>query len=166
MPSKEHDDSSIISLRLPDGLLARLDRYLDWMESRQGEKSSRNHALRHALTQWLDAQEAHAGLTHPDVLRRHFQTAYTNLRQGQDAVAIHQLRRQRNWPVERFDAVVEQLRAAFHVVLHVAEASGLTAEEQRDSYSVHGQVYGHLTWHPARAHPGVITVGGETGGRP
>ena len=45
MPSKEHDDSSIISLRLPDGLLARLDRYLDWMESRQGEKSSRNHAL-------------------------------------------------------------------------------------------------------------------------
>ena len=88
MPSKEHDDSSIISLRLPDGLLARLDRYLDWMESRQGEKSSRNHALRHALTQWLDAQEAHAGLTHPDVLRRHFQTAYTNLRQGQDAVRL------------------------------------------------------------------------------
>lgn len=147
MPSKEHDDSSIISLRLPDGLLARLDRYLDWMEARQGEKSSRNHAMRHALTQWLDAQEAHAGLTHPDVLRRHFQAAYTSWRQGQDAVAIHRLRRQLNWPVERFDAVVEQLRAASHVVLYVADASDLSEEERRDSYTVNGQVYVHVSWH-------------------
>lgn len=147
MPSKEHDDSSIISLRLPDRLLARLDRYLDWRETRQSEKSSRNHAMRHALTQWLDAQEAHAGLTHPDVLRRHFQAAYTSLRQGQDPVAIHRLRHHLNWPVERFDALVEQLRAASHVLLHVGDASGLSEEERRDSYTVNGQVYVHLAWH-------------------
>ena len=28
MPSKEHDTSSVVSLRLPDALLERLDRYL------------------------------------------------------------------------------------------------------------------------------------------
>ena len=32
MPSKEHEGSSIVSLRLSDDLLERLDRYLDWME--------------------------------------------------------------------------------------------------------------------------------------
>jgi hypothetical protein len=52
------------------------------------------------------------------------------------------------------------------VILHVADVSGLTTEEQRDSYSVNGQVYGHLTWHPAQAQPDVTTGGGETGGRP
>lgn len=147
MPSKEHDHSSIVSLRLPDGLLARLDRYLDWRETRQGEKSSRNHAMRHALTQWLDAQEAHAGLTHPDVLRRHFQAAYISLHQGQGMVAIHRLRRQLTWPVERFDALVEQLRASSHVLLHVGDISGLSEDERRDSYTVNGQVYVHLSWH-------------------
>jgi metal-responsive CopG/Arc/MetJ family transcriptional regulator len=48
MPSKEHDGSSVVSLRLPDALLEHLDRYLDWMESDRGEKSSRNHAIRQA----------------------------------------------------------------------------------------------------------------------
>jgi hypothetical protein len=146
MPSKEHDHSSIVSLRLPDGLLARLERYLDWMETRQGDKSSRNQAMRQALTQWLDAQEAHAGLTHPAILRRHFHAAYTSLRQGQATVAIHRLRHLLNWPVDRFDALVEHLRATSHVVLHVGDASGLSEDERRDSYTVHGQMYLHLSW--------------------
>jgi hypothetical protein len=146
MPSKEHDYSSIVSLRLPDGLLERLDRSLDWRETRQGEPSSRNQALRQALTQWLDAQEALAGLTHPDVLRRHFHAAYTSLRQGQDTVAIYRLRHRLNWPVDRFDALLEQLRAASHVVLHVGDASRFSEDERCDSYTVNGQVYLHLSW--------------------
>ncbi len=146
MPSKEHDSSHIVSLRLPDGLLARLDRYLDWRETLRGEKSSRNQAMRQALTQWLEAQEAHEGLTHPDVLRRHFHAAYTSLRQGHDAVALHRLRHLLNWPADRFDAMVEHLRAASHVALHVGDASGLSEDERRDSYTVNGQVYLRLSW--------------------
>ena len=76
MPSKEHDTSSVVSLRLSDALLERLDRYLDWMESHRAEKLSRNHVIRQALTQWLDTQEEQGGMTHPDVLRRHFHAAF------------------------------------------------------------------------------------------
>jgi hypothetical protein len=146
MPSKEHDSSSVVSLRLPDGLLARLDRYLDWMETLRGEKASRNQAMRQALTQWLDAQEERGGLTHPAVLRRHFRAAYTSLRHGQDPVAIHRLRHLLNWPADRFDALVEHLRAESHVTLHVGDASSLSEEERRDSYMVNGQVYLRLAW--------------------
>lgn len=146
MPSKEHDGSSVVSLRLPDGLLERLDRYLDWMETLRGEKSSRNHAMRQALTQWLEAQEAQGGLTHPDVLRRHCHAAYTSLRHGQAEVAIHRLRHLLNWPADRFDAMVEQLRAESQVALHVGDASGLSDAERRDSYAVNGQLYLNLSW--------------------
>ena len=69
MPSKEHEGSSIVSLRLSDDLLERLDRYLDWMETARREKASRNHAIRAALSLWLDQQEQQAGmavLTKPD----------------------------------------------------------------------------------------------------
>jgi hypothetical protein len=146
MPSKEHDGSSVVSLRLPDVLLARLDRYLDWMETLRGEKSSRNHAMRQALTQWLEAQEAQGGLLHPTVLRRHFHAAYTSLRYGQNEVAIHRLRHLLNWPADRFDTMVEQLRAESQVALHVGDVSSLSEEERRDSYAVNGQVYLRLSW--------------------
>src|SRR4029434_8806048 len=66
MPSKEHEGSSIVSLRLSDDLLERLDRYLDWMETARREKSSRNHAIREALTLWLDQQEQHARIDPPE----------------------------------------------------------------------------------------------------
>ena len=93
MPSQEHDHSSVVSLRLPDALLERLHRYLDWMESRRGETLSRNQVIRLALTQWLDTEEEQGGMTHPDVLRERFHNAYTSLRSGQDPVEIHRLRR-------------------------------------------------------------------------
>lgn len=92
MPSQEHGGSRVVSLRLFDSLLDRLDRYLDWMEVHQHEKGSRNHAIRLALTQWLEDQEAQGGMTHPDMLRRRFHAAYTSLRSGQDRVDIHRLR--------------------------------------------------------------------------
>jgi Arc/MetJ-type ribon-helix-helix transcriptional regulator len=146
MPSKEHDTSSIVSLRLSDALLERLDRYLDWMVVHRGETSSRNHAIRQALTQWLEAQEEQGGMTHPDVLRRHFHAAYTSLRSGRDEVEIHRLRHLLGWPDARFDAMVEQLRAESQVALHVGNASDLSDEEQRHNYVVNGQVYLYLCW--------------------
>ena len=146
MPSKEHDGSSVVSLRLPDTLLERLDRSCDWMERHRGEKSSRHHAMRQALTQWLDSQEEQGGMTHPDVLRQRFRDTYTSLRSGQERVCIHRLRRLLNWPTDRFDALVEQLRADSQVALHVGEPSGLSEEEKRHSYEVNGQLYLSLSW--------------------
>lgn len=146
MPSKEHGGSSVVSLRLPDRLLERLDRYCDWMERHRGEPSSRNHAMRQALMEWLDRQEEQGGMTHPDVLRQHFHAAYTSLRSGQDAVDIPRLRHLLNWPSERFDAVLEQLRAACQVVLHVGEPTDLSDAQRRHSYAVNGQLYLRLAW--------------------
>jgi hypothetical protein len=146
VPSKEHDTSSIVSLRLSDALLERLDRYLDWIASHRAENASRNHAIRQALTQWLDTQEKQGGMTHPDVLRRHFHAAYTSLRSGRDEVEIHRLRRLLGWPCDRFDAVVEQLRAEFQVTLHVGDDSRLSDEEKQHSYEINGQLYLHLCW--------------------
>lgn len=146
MPSKEQDVSSVVSLRLSDTLLDRLDRYLDWMETRRGEKSSRNRIMRQALTQWLDSQEEQGGMTHPDVLTEHFHNAYTSLRSGQERVEIHRLRRLLNWPTDRFDALVEQLRADSQVALHVDDPSSLSEQEKRHSYDVNGQLYLSLSW--------------------
>ncbi len=146
MPSKEQSDSSIVSLRLPDPLLDRLDRYLDWMEHDKREKLSRNHALRQALTQWLDDQEEQAGMTQPDRLRRHFRAVYNSLRSGQDEVPMHRLRQTLNWPVDRFDAVVEQFRAESQVTLYVGDSSRLSDDERRHSYEVNGQLYLTLSW--------------------
>jgi hypothetical protein len=146
MPSKEHNTSSVVSLRLSDALLERLDRYLDWMEVHRAEKLSRNHAIRQALTQWLETQEEQGGMTHPEVLQRHFHAAYTSLRSGRDEVEIHRLRYLLGWPCDRFDAMVEQLRAESQVILHVGDAIDLNDEAQRQSYKVNGQLYCYLSW--------------------
>ena len=139
MPSKEHGGSSVVSLRMSDSLLDGLDRYLDWMDVHQHVKLSRNHAIRLALTQWPNDQEAQGGMTHPDVLRQRFHAAYTSLRSGQDRVDIHRLRRLLNWTTNRFDALLEHLRAESHVVLHIGDASGLNDKERQHSYDVNGQ---------------------------
>ena len=146
MPSKEHHTSSVVSLRLSDALLERLDRYLDWMEVHRAEKSSRNHTIRQALTQWLETQEEQGGMTHPDVLRRRFHAAYTSLRSGRDEVEIHRLRHLLGWPCDRFDAMVEQLRAESQVALHIGDPRDLSDEAQRQSYNVNGQLYLFLSW--------------------
>ncbi|HXQ34485.1 MAG TPA: hypothetical protein VN843_10770, partial [Anaerolineales bacterium] len=59
---------------------------------------------------------------------------------------IHRLRHLLNWPSERFDAVLEQLRAEFQVALHVGEPSDLSDEQRRHSYEVNGQLYLRLAW--------------------
>jgi hypothetical protein len=45
MPDRKPDDSQIISVRLPRGLIQRLDRYLGWNELYGKAKSSRNAAI-------------------------------------------------------------------------------------------------------------------------
>ena len=63
-----------------------------------------------------------------------------------DEVEIHRLRRLLGWPCDRFDAMVEQLRAESQVALHLGDASDLSDEEQRQIYEVNGQLYFCLSW--------------------
>jgi len=53
MPRKEQGSSQVVSVRLPDELIRRLDRYLDWSDHGRRVKSSRNAAVREALRTWL-----------------------------------------------------------------------------------------------------------------
>ena len=61
MPDSTPDDAQIVSVRLPRDLIQRLDRYLDWQHLHRKAKSSRNAAIRQALSSWLDEQEQRAG---------------------------------------------------------------------------------------------------------
>ena len=111
MPHKEPDDSRIVSVRLPNPLVQRLDRLLDWHTTHRRRPTTRNAAMRNALRDWLNQQEQLTGLLDPQVLRQQFQAAYDSLRPPPDGVPIHRLRRLLRWPRERFDAVLEALRA-------------------------------------------------------
>jgi predicted DNA-binding protein len=62
MPPKAQDDSRIVSVRLPDELIQRLDRSLDWRPTSRRITSTRNATIREALSAWLDGQEQLAGL--------------------------------------------------------------------------------------------------------
>ncbi len=79
MPDRKPDDSQIVSVRLPRDLIQRLDRYLDWNKLYGKAKSSRNAAIRRALSSWLDDQEQLAGLLEPQAQRQQFQSAYHSL---------------------------------------------------------------------------------------
>ena len=146
MPSKEPDDSRIVSVRLPDDLIQRLDRSLDWSATHRRLPSTRNAAMREALSAWLDQQEQIAGLLEPHALRQQFQAAYYSLRPPPDGVPIHRLRRLLRWPRERFDAVLEALRAEHHVDLEALTEHALDAPATQDGYHVHGQCSVRLTW--------------------
>jgi len=102
--------------------------------------------MRDALRGWLDQQEQLAGLLDPQVLRQQFQAAYDSLRPPPDGVPIHRLRRLLQWPRERFDAVLEALRAAQAVDLEVLTEQAVDDHVTHDSYHVHGQCYGRLRW--------------------
>jgi hypothetical protein len=142
------DTWQIISVRLPHVLLQRLDRYLDWSESHRRRKSSRNAAVREALGQWLEVQEQRAGFGEPQMQRQQFYTAYQSLTTGQDWVAIPQLRQRLPWPPERFDAIVEALRAEAQIELARAEAGDRSAPALHEGYQVYGQLYSRLRWRP------------------
>jgi len=149
MPSEEREDSQIVSVRLPAELLERLDRYLDWRDTAHRRKSTRNAAIRQALSAWLDDQEQQAGLVESHTLQRQVQDLYTRMSPRRDWVLIHQLRQQLHWPRERFDRVVETLRAHQQVDLDSHAPGAMTAQALHDSYHVHGQLYLRLKWRDA-----------------
>jgi len=146
MPPKTQDNAQIVSVRLPDELIQRLDRSLDWSATSRRITSTRNATIREALSTWLDGQEQLAGLLEPHTLRRQFQAAYNSLRPHHDGVSIHRLRQLLRWPRERFDALLEELRADHHVDLDVIKESEMGAQAIEDSYHVHGQLYVRLRW--------------------
>src|SRR5215475_13888417 len=96
--------------------------------------------MRNALRDWLAQQERLAGLLDPQALRQQFQAAYDSVRPPPDGVPIPQ------WPRERFDAVLEALRAVQAVDL--AALTELTGDDPatQDNYHVHGQCYDRLRW--------------------
>ncbi len=146
MPSKEREDARIVSVRLPTPLVQRLDRVLDWQTTHRRRPATRNAALREALRSWLDEQEQLAGLLEPQALQQQFQAAYHSLRPSPDGVPIYRLRRLLQWPRERFDAVLEALRAGQAVDLETLTEPALDVQATQDSYHVHGQCYGRLRW--------------------
>jgi hypothetical protein len=146
MPHKEPEDSRVVSVRLPNTLVQRLDRLLDWQTTHRRRPATRNAAMRDALRGWLDQQEQLAGLLDPQVLRQQCQAAYDSLRPPLDGVPIHRLRRLLQWPRERFDAVLEALRAAQAVDLEALTEQAVDDQVTHDSYHVHGQCYGRLRW--------------------
>jgi len=146
MPRPTQDTARVVSVRLPDDLLQRLDRVLDWGASARRCPPTRNAAIREALRTWLDDYEQRAGLVAPHTLHQQFQAAYRSLHPHQAGVPIHQLRRLLPWPRERFDAVLEALRAAHQVDLEVGTAHELSPHALADSYQVHGQLYSRVRW--------------------
>ena len=146
MPHPASEDSRVVSVRLPTPLVQRLDRLLDWHTTHRRQPTTRNAALREALGAWLDRQEQVAGLLDSYVLRQQFQAAYDSLRPPPDGVPIHRLRRLLQWPRERFDAVLEALRAERSVDLEALPEPAFDAQATHDSYHVHGQCYGRLRW--------------------
>ena len=146
MPNRAPNDSRIVSVRLPDDLIQRLDRYLDWCATSRRRNATRNAAIREALRAWLDDHEQRAGLVEPHTLQRQFQAAYQRLHLHHDGVPIHRLRQLLQWPRERFDAVLEALRAAQQVDLEAGTASELGPQALADSYQVHGQLYSRVRW--------------------
>jgi hypothetical protein len=146
MPNSKSDDAQIVSVRLPRTLIQRLDRYLDWWNLHRQAKASRNAAIRQALDSWLDAQEQRAGFLEPQLQRQKFQSAYHSLSKRYEWVAIHHLRQLMPWSRERFDAMVETLRADHHVELERAEPGEMRENAIETCYEVHGQLSHRLRW--------------------
>jgi hypothetical protein len=128
--------------------LQRLDRLLDWHTTHRQRPTTRNAALRAALGDWLDQQEQLAGLLDSQVLRQQFHAAYTSLRPSATGVPIYRLRRVLQWPRERFDTVLETLRAAQVIEVEARTEPVGNDPATHDSYQVHGQYYDRLRWRP------------------
>jgi|SRR5688500_16801259 Arc/MetJ-type ribon-helix-helix transcriptional regulator len=148
MPDRKPDDSQIVSVRLPRELIQRLDRYLDWQNLSRQSKSSRNAAIRQALSSWLDDQEQLAGFLDPQAQRQQFQWAYHSLSKRHEWVAIHNQLRLIPWSRERFNAMVEALRAESQVELERAEPGEISDNAIQACHEVHGQLYRRLRWRP------------------
>jgi hypothetical protein len=175
MPSKEQERSSLLSSRLPDELIQRLDRSLAWWETSRRVKASRHAVLREALSPWREAHAHEAGLVHAPTLRHPFWNAVHRLAQGPHAVRIHRLRQTLPWPRERCDAMVEARRAEPPIVREEARPGAMSARDIHDSSHGHGRLSLTLHWRdggrPAPTSPAVparraAPTAGAPGGRP
>lgn len=54
---KGDEPTCVLAVRMPIALREELDRYLDALETRIGLKASRNAIIRHALRQFLEAEQ-------------------------------------------------------------------------------------------------------------
>ena len=54
---KGDEPTCVLAVRVPIALREELDRYLDALETRIGLKASRNAIIRHALRQFLEAEQ-------------------------------------------------------------------------------------------------------------
>lgn len=61
---KGDEPTCVLAVRMPIALREELDRYLDALETRIGLKASRNTIIRHALRQFLEAEQ-HQGQPRP-----------------------------------------------------------------------------------------------------
>ena len=61
---KGDEPTCVLAVRMPIALREELDRYLDALETRIGLKASRNEIIRHALRQFLEAEQ-HQGQPRP-----------------------------------------------------------------------------------------------------
>ncbi len=83
----------------------------------------------------------------PPEERKAFHKAYEAVGSGRRFVRIHLIREHLQWPRERFDRVLAELRRNFEVQLHGGDPSSMTEPEIRDSYKdEQGRLYIALTW--------------------
>jgi hypothetical protein len=54
---KSDEPTCVLAVRVPIALREQLDRYLDTLETRVGLKAGRNAIIRHALRQFLEAEQ-------------------------------------------------------------------------------------------------------------
>jgi Arc/MetJ-type ribon-helix-helix transcriptional regulator len=144
--------SKVLPVRIPEGLIDRLDRYLEWAERRTGQRANRNEAIRQALTSWLEAKEEimpsvpQSPLSTPEA-RQQWRAAYNAVGQGEGFVRLHRIREALGWSGEEFDRVLETLVAGYHVELHGGDPSQLSAAEVANSYQdARGALYLTVSW--------------------
>ena len=145
MPSKELEDSRIVSVRLPITLVQRLDRVLDWQTTidavlpRAAQPCATPCAAGStSKSSWQDSwtRRSSGNSSRPPT------TACVRLPMESPILGSAACCK----PRERFDAVLEALRAAQAVDLEALTEPTGDAQATHDSYQVHGQCYGRLRW--------------------
>lgn len=145
--------SKVLPVRIPEGLIDRLDRYLDLAERHTRLRSSRNEAIRQALASWLEGKEERLSLDEnptpmstPEA-RKQWRAAYHEVGKGRGFVRLHRIREVLGWPHDEFDRVLETLVSGYHVELHGGDPSTLSAAEVADSYQdSRGTLYLTVSW--------------------
>ena len=110
MPSKEPEDSRIVSVRLPNTLVQRLDRLGDGPTPHRRRPTTRNAAMRDAWRGWLDQQELRAGLLDPQGLQDGIETLPRPLQQAAEPIDGDPVRRRTQAVVGSLELLMEDLR--------------------------------------------------------